>query len=112
MELINTQYELLEVQAVRVNFEGYINQEVGKGKMARELQGMVGHPTDRKYKYMVSRKLLLGFPITTYDITNANFVVGTDLAGVRVNKVRNKPSRFHTEEYVDIPEDFINYKIL
>ena len=50
--------------------------------MARALQGMVGNPTDRKDQDTVSKKLLPNCPITTHEITNANSMFGTNLAGV------------------------------
>ena len=80
--------------------------------MASELQVMVGHPIDRKYKHMVSNKLILNFPITIYDITNLNYMSRPDLSGVMGNTVRNKPSRVETGEYVNIPDFFKNYTSL
>ena len=70
---------------------------------------MVGHPTDSKYKHMVSNKLILNFPITIYDITGANCMLVPGLSGVRVKKVRNKSSRLNIEEYLKISEHF--YKL-
>ena len=58
-----------------------------KKKLAHEMQVMVGHPTDRKYKDMVSKTLLPNFPIPTNDITNANSMFGPNLSGVRVKTV-------------------------
>ena len=77
--------------------------------MASELQVMVGHPIDRKYKHMVSKKLILNFPITIYDITKANYMLLPGLSGVRVNKVINKSIRLNIEEYLKISEHF--YKL-
>ena len=89
-------------------FEGYTKQEVEKSKLTRDLQGMVGHPIDRKYKDMVTKKLLQNCPITTHDITNADYMFGPNLACLRVNTVRNKPIRVYTEEYVKIRYFFTN----
>ena len=47
------------------------------------MQVMAGHPTDRKHKDMARKKLPPSFPITTYDITNADYMFGTDLSGAR-----------------------------
>ena len=52
------------------------------------MQGMVGNPTDHKYKYMASNKLLPDCPITTHAITNANYFFETDLSGVRGKTAR------------------------
>ena len=80
-----------------------------KAKLALEPQGIVVHSTYREYKYVLSNKLLPNSPITTHDITNINYMFGHNLVGVRGTKVRNKPSRVCTKEYVNIPEDF--YKL-
>ena len=58
---------------------------------------MVVHPTDREYKDIVRNKLLAKFPITTHDTTSKNYIFRPDLSGVRVKKVRNKPSSLDTE---------------
>ena len=57
---------------------------------------------------MLSKNQLTKFHIASHDITNAKYMFGTDLVGVRVKTVRNKQSRVDTEEYVNIPEDFKN----
>ena len=58
---------------------------------------------------MLSKNQLTKFPVVLYGITNAKYMFGTDLVGVRVKTVRNKQSRVDAEEYVNIPEDF--YKL-
>ena len=54
---------------------------------------MAGHPIYSKYKDMASNKLLPNCHITTYDITNANYMFGPNLSGVGVKTVTDKPSR-------------------
>ena len=96
VELRNTEYGVVSVHTTRKQFGGYIDQEVEKEKLERDLKGMTGHPTDHKYKDAASKKLPPNCPITTNDITNTDYMFGTDIAGVRGNKVRNKPSRADT----------------
>ena len=67
---------------------------------------MVGHPSNLKYKDIVSKKMLPNCPITTYATNNADYTFGPHLSGTRGNIVRKKQSRAETEEYVKIPEDF------
>ena len=66
---------------------------------------MVGRPSGRYYKGVVSNKLLPNFPFTIHDITNDIFIFGPYISGVGVNKVVNNPIRLDTEEYLTIPED-------
>ena len=109
MELSKTEFGIVAVHTVSKMFEGYTKQEAEKSKLARELQGMVGNPTDFKYKDMVSDKILPNFPIITHDITNANSMFVTDLSSVRGKIVRKNPSKLDTEEFVKILEYF--YKL-
>ena len=72
----------------------------------------MGHTKDPKYKDIASNKLLLNSHITTHEITNADSMFGPNLVGMRGKRARNNKSRTETEEYVKIPEYFINCKIL
>ena len=60
VELNKTDFGVMAVQTLRKRSEGYNEQEVKNKKLACKLQVMVGHPTDRKYKDVLSKKLLLG----------------------------------------------------
>ena len=53
MELRKKAYAAMAVQTVNIFFEGYVKHEVSKANIACWLQGMVGHPSNRKYKDMV-----------------------------------------------------------
>ena len=41
---------------MRENFEGFTEEQVRKAILAREAQAKVAHPTDEKFKSMVSSK--------------------------------------------------------
>ena len=97
------------VQTVRKILKDIPRNRWKREKMTRDLKGMVGHPIDREYKDMVSRKMPPNFPITKHDTTNGNFMVGPDLAGVIRNTLIKKPRKGDMVKYVNIPEDF--YKI-
>ena len=77
----------MAVQKLSKQFGGYTKQDMKNTKVARELQGMVGHSVYREYKDMVSNKLFPNFPITTHDIINENSMFGPNLAGVKGNSV-------------------------
>jgi hypothetical protein len=46
--------ELMLVNMVRENFEGYSGHEVKKSREARCIQGMIANPTKREFAGMVS----------------------------------------------------------
>ena len=57
-------------------------------KLTHGIQVMLGHPTDRIYKAVVRIKLLKNCHITSYDITNTNYMFGLYLEYVRGNILR------------------------
>ena len=57
------------VQTVRGNYEGYTKREVLKAKEVHRAQAMMGNPSKKDYKTMVSNNLIPECPITSMDIT-------------------------------------------
>jgi len=56
--------ELILVNMVRENFEGYLCHKVEKAKEARCIQGMIVNPTEREFAGMVHEQLLTNCPVT------------------------------------------------
>ena len=73
--------------------------------LARKVQAMIGHPTDPKFKDMVSNKVISNCPIKVIGITNAARIFGPNRAGLRGKTVRRKPDRVDTD-VISIPRDF------
>ena len=48
----NSNFEMMLVNTVRENFEGYSRHEVKKAKDARRIQGMIANPTEREFAGM------------------------------------------------------------
>ena len=97
---------MLQLDTVRGNFEGFTKKEVLRAKRARELQTMVGAPSEKDYYGMVSNNMLDNCPVHRHDVTNARKIYGPDMAGVRGKTVRKKPDPV-VESYVAIPRDFV-----
>ncbi len=98
--------ELMLVNTVRENFEGYTRHDVERAREARCIQGMIANPTKRKFAGMVREKLLTNCPITIRDVENANQIFGPDLANLRGKTTRAKPDHVRVK-YARIPKDFI-----
>ncbi len=81
-ELIKT-IETALVQMVQGNYEGYTKKDIQKEKKARRAQRMIGNPSEKDYKGMVSRNLITNCPITTTNISNARAMIGPDLTSIR-----------------------------
>jgi hypothetical protein len=52
------------VKTIRGNFEGFTKKEIEKATLAREAQGMIGHPSERDFKDMVSANMIQNCPVT------------------------------------------------
>ncbi len=53
------------VQTVRENYEGFTRREVLQAKEARRAQVMLGNPSEKDYKGMVSNNLIANCPVST-----------------------------------------------
>ncbi len=98
--------ELMLVNTVRDNFEGYTRQDVERAREAQRIQGMIANPTKREFAGMVHEKPLTNCPITVRNVDNANQIFGPDLANLRGKTTRAKPNHVRVK-YARIPKDFI-----
>ena len=89
----NSNIELMLVNTVRENFEGYSRHEIERAKEARRIQGMIANPTEREFAGIMREKLLNNCPVTVQDVDNANQIIGPDLANLRGKMTRTKPER-------------------
>jgi hypothetical protein len=102
----NSNFKCMLVNTVRDNVEGHTKRNITKAKEAQRLQGMVGNPTDKEFKGMVSERLITNCPVTVQDIKNSNRIFGPDLANLRGKMIRSKPEHVRIE-YMQIPQDFV-----
>ncbi len=80
------------VQTVQGNYEGYTEKDILKANEAHRVQGMIGNPSEKDYKGMVSGNLTTNCPITTTNISNAHAIFGPDLASIRGKIVQRTPA--------------------
>ncbi len=88
--------ELMLVNMVRENFEGYSRHEVEKAKEAQRIQGMIANPTEMEFAGMVREQLLTNCPVTVRDVDNANQIFGPDLANLRGKRQGKKQNAFES----------------
>jgi hypothetical protein len=55
---VDAEVALSFMQTVRGNMEGFTKQEVEEARVAREVQAMVVHPTDRNFLEMVHAHMI------------------------------------------------------
>ncbi len=75
--------ELMLVNTVRGNFEGYTHHKVERAREAWRIQGMIANPTEWEFAGMVHEQLLTNCPVTVRDVDNANQIFGPDVANLR-----------------------------
>ena len=80
----------------------FTERQVNCAIASRDMQARVNHPTDEKFKQMVSGKILDNFSIVANDVTNA---FGPNRPGLRGKTVRQRTERV-VPEYLEIPKDF------
>ena len=74
----NRNREITLVQTVQENEEGYSQRQIQDAKKARNLYAKVGYPSARDFKNIISRNLILNFPVTASDVVRAEkYMEGT-----------------------------------
>ena len=73
------------IETIRKQFSGATNRDIEKAYLARTVQRRVGHPTDERFKEIVSlgEKGLQKCSMTVADITNAPTIFGPNLPRIR-----------------------------
>jgi hypothetical protein len=91
LQELEAEVALSFVQTVRGNMEGYTRREVEEAYQARDVQAMVGHPTDREFLRMVRSGMIVNCPVTPTTVLNSNRIFGPPPEGVRGRTVRTTP---------------------
>jgi hypothetical protein len=90
------------VQTVHGNYEGCAKQEVLKAKEACQGQGLIGNPSKKDYRSMVSSNMIANCPFSMSNVTNARAIFGPDLTSVRGKTVRRMLAPV-VADYVAVP---------
>ena len=89
IDVLEHKEEFALLQTDRKNFEGYKKRQVKQVILACNAQAMVAHPTDDKFKQMVSSKSIANYRVKVNNITNAHAIFGLylpDLGGGQLDK--------------------------
>ncbi len=100
-----TKHKML-AKTVQANYEGYTKKDVIKAQEARRVQAMMGNPSKKDSKGVVSNHIISNCPVTHTDITNAHAIFGPDLPSVRGKTVRRTPTPVVTD-YVEVPRSLV-----
>ncbi len=80
--------ELMLVNIVGGNYEGYTRHKVERAREVQHIQGMIANPTEREFAGMVHEHILTNCPVTVHDVDKANQIVGPDVANLRGKMAR------------------------
>jgi hypothetical protein len=95
------------VDKVKANQEGFTDQDYERAKRARKAQGLVGYPSPRDFKNMISSDMIRNCPVTPSDVANTNKIFGPDLTTLKGKTVRQTPPPVMTD-YVQIPQEIVS----
>ena len=82
---------LVLLQTVREKFGLFTERQVNRAIASHDLQARVAHPTDEKFKQMVSGKSLDNFSIFSNVVTNACAIFGPNRPGLKGKTFRQRP---------------------
>ena len=71
------------IQTVRKKFCMFTEKKLEKAIELRDMQARMAHPTNEKFKQLVSSKILDNCSVVAIDITNARTLFGPNCPGLR-----------------------------
>ena len=71
------------IQTVRKKFGMFTEKKVEKAIESRDMQARMSHPTDEKFKLMVSSKIIDNCSVVASDVTNDRTLFGPNRPGLR-----------------------------
>ena len=98
--------ELIMVNTVAENAEGYTKCQVHKTKAARELQSVVGNPSTQDLKNMLNANQIIDCPVTAEHVDRAEKIYGPSVANLKGKTMRKKPETV-VSDYVAVPEKIL-----
>jgi Reverse transcriptase (RNA-dependent DNA polymerase) len=88
MDLMEQSDGIILLNTVLDNAEVFNKKEVERAKLARKIQGTIGHPSTKDFEKIVELGLLGECPINIVDIKNAEQIFGPSLHGLKGKTVR------------------------
>ena len=90
------------VNTVADNRSKYTNRDYSRALFARKLQGIIGRPSDRRFKDIMNKNLLPNCPINSRDISTAYDIFGADIGSLKGKTVRRNVPHV-ADHIVDAP---------
>jgi hypothetical protein len=98
---------MIHMQLVHGTYGGYTKQEIMQAKQARKVQTLIGNPSKKDFRGMVSNHLVANCPVTHTNITNTCQIFGPHLASIRGKPVSWTPEPV-VADYVAVPRTLMD----
>jgi hypothetical protein len=95
------------IGTIKASREGFTDRDYERAKQARKALALIGYPSPKDFKHMVSSNMIKNCPVTSTDVANANTIFGPDLATLKGKTVRITPPPVATD-YVQIPNEIMS----
>ena len=76
---------------VQENEEGYSQRQIQDAKKAHNLYAKVGYLSARDFKTIISKNLILNWPVTASDVVRFDKIYGQDIHALKGKITRTKP---------------------
>ena len=83
--------EITLVRTVQENEEGYSQRQIQDAKKAQDLYVKVGYPSERDFQQIISKNLILNFPVTASDVARSDKIYGKDIHDLKGKTTRINP---------------------
>jgi hypothetical protein len=64
------------IDTIKTNREGFTERNYERAKRAQKALGLVGYPSPKDFKHMVSSNMIKNCPVTSTNVANANTIFG------------------------------------
>jgi hypothetical protein len=82
------------IDTIKTNREGFTERDYERAKRAGKALALVGYPSPKDFKHMVSSNMIKNCPVNYTDVANATTIFGPDLATLKGKTVRITPPPF------------------
>jgi hypothetical protein len=95
------------IGTIKATREGFTDRDYERARRARKALALVGYPSQKDFKHMVSSNMITNCPVTSTDVDNANTLFGPDLATLKGKTFRITPPPVVTD-YVQILSEIMS----
>ena len=93
VDMRNFKEGAIMIETVRKNFEIFTTKKIEAAKLSRATQSMIGHPSDKVFKQIVSDGTLNNCLVVPNDVPNATAIFGPNLPRMQGASTRKNQTR-------------------